>query len=145
MQYLDPKSKALYNSKLWVKIHRRKKGPSITSLHGLPKILPISWKEFLRTCKFGIAKGSIPRGQLIKLKLFLTMLSFFRACSPLFRKVDYTSIVQPNRGSASLSIVELRSALKSLGITVIKTGKPSIFFASSKAGPNFPVATLGLG
>jgi hypothetical protein len=108
-------------------------------------ILPLKVKLFLNTVKLGIASGSLPRGQLIQVKLLLSLLSFFRACSPSFRKVKWDSIVTPNHGVSKLNVVELTSALKSLGITTLKVGKPSIFFASSKAGPNFPVATIGLG
>lgn len=44
-----------------------------------------------------------------------------------------------------MDIWELKKALKSLGITTLQVGKPSIFWASSKAGPNFPIATFGAG
>jgi hypothetical protein len=35
--------------------------------------------------------------------------------------------------------------MKSLGITALQVGKPSIFWASAKVGPNLPVSTLGIG
>jgi hypothetical protein len=108
-------------------------------------ILPLKVKLFLNTVKVGIASGSLPRGQLIQVKLLLSLLSFFRACSPSFRKVSWDSIVKPNSGEGTLNVGELKAALKSLGITTLLVGKPSIFYASSKAGPNFPVATIGLG
>jgi len=144
VQYLDPRAKPLYQQKLWIKTHNRKTR-SLTSLSGLPAILPLKVKLFLNLVKNGIASGSLPRGQLIQVKLLLTLLSFFRACSPSFRLVNWDSIVKPNLGDSTLNVVELKAALKSLGITTLRVGKPSIFYASSKAGPNFPVATIGLG
>jgi len=144
VQYLDPKSKNLYNSKLWVKIHKGNKDK--LGWYGLPKVLPNSIKNTLCDAKSRIYSGSLPRGLLIRVKLILSMLSFFRACSPKYSKVSWSSITDPFNGeSTTLSYIRLRKALKSLGITTLKVGNPSIFWASSKAGPNFPVATLGLG
>jgi len=144
VQYLDPRAKPLFQQRLWIKTHKRK-NRSTHSLSGLPIILPLKVKLFLNAVRRGIESGSLPRGQLIRVKLLLTLLSFFRACSPSFRKVSWDSIVKPNLGDSTLNVVELEAALKSLGITTIKVGNPSIFYASSKAGPNFPVATIGLG
>lgn len=144
VQYLDPRSKPLYSSKIWVKIHKGKL--SIKSWSGLPVVLPKKIKVLLQGCKESIHNGSLQRGHLIKLKLVLSMLSFFRACSPAYRKVSWESITSPFSGvSKTLRQQELKLALKSLGITTLKVGKPSIFWASSKSGPNLPVATLGLG
>ena len=144
IQYLDPKSLKLYNTKLWVKIHKGNKDK--LGWYGLPKVLPDSIKNTLCVAKNRIYSGSLPRGLLIKIKLILSMLAFFRACSPKYSKVSWSSITDPFNGvSTSLSEMKLRKGLKSLGITTIKVGKPSIFWASSKTGPNFPVATLGLG
>jgi len=144
IQYLDLKSLPLYNSKLWVKIHRGKKDK--LGWYGLPCVLPDKIKNTLLETKSGIYSGSLPRGQLIKVKLILSMLSFFRACSPKYSEVSWDSITGPFVGeSTTLDETRLRLALKSLGITTLKVGKPSIFWASGKAGPNFPVATLGLG
>jgi hypothetical protein len=60
--------------------------------------------------------------------------------------VTWDSITAPFNGvETKLDQQELKNALKSLGITTLRVGKPSIFWASSKSGPNLPVATLGLG
>jgi hypothetical protein len=134
----------LYNSKLWVKIHKGNKGKS--GFYGLPKVLPLNIKKDLQVAKNQIYLGSLPRGQLIKVKLILSMLTFFRACSPSYRKVSWSSITDPSIGTTTtLDETRLLKALKSLGITTLRVGKPSIFFASSKVGPNLPVATLGIG
>jgi len=144
VQYLDPRSKPLYSSKTWVKIHQGKL--SVKSWSGLPTVLPMKIKVELQGMKESLHNGSLQRGHLIKLKLILSMLSFFRACSPVYRKVSWESIVAPFGGvKTTLDEFELKKALKSLGITTLRVGKPSIFFASSKSGPNLPVATLGLG
>jgi len=144
VQYLDPRSKPLYSSEIWVKIHKGKL--SVKKWSGLPVVLPRKIKVLLQRCKESIHNGSLQRGHLIKLKLVLSMLSFFRACSPAYRKVSWDSIVKPFQGNkTTLDQQELKNALKSLGITTLKVGKPSIFWASSKSGPNLPVATLGLG
>lgn len=87
VQYLDPKAKSLFQTKLWIKTHKGKTG-TIHSLRGLPIILPLKVKLFLNNVKVGIASGSLPRGQLIQVKLLLSLLSFFRACSPTYRKVS---------------------------------------------------------
>jgi hypothetical protein len=146
VQYLDPRSRPLYSSKIWVKIHKGKL--SINSFSGLPTVLPQSIKELLRSAKQGIHNGSLRRGLLIQVKLILSLLSFFRACSPKYRKVDWGSIESPFTGkSRTLGKIELSNAIRSLGITTLtkSIGKPSIFFASAKVGPNLPVASLGLG
>jgi len=144
VQYLDPKSQKLYNTKLWVKIHKGNKDK--LGWYGLPKVLPSSIKNTLCVAKSLVYSGSLPRGLLIRVKLILSMMSFFRACSPKYSKVSWSSITDPFNGrDTNLSSIRLLAALKSLGITTLKVGKPSIFWASSKAGPNFPVATLGLG
>jgi len=144
VQYLDPRSKPLYSSKIWVKIHKGKL--SVKSWSGLPVVLPKKIKVLLQASKESIHNGSLQRGHLIKLKLVLSMLSFFRACSPAYRKVSWDSITSPFSGvSTVLDQQELKQALKSLGITTLRVRKPSIFWASSKSGPNLPVATLGLG
>jgi hypothetical protein len=40
---------------------------------------------------------------------------------------------------------EIREGLVSLGITKLIVNSPKIFLVSAKSGPNFPIATLGLG
>lgn len=144
VQYLDPRANALYDKVIWVKRHTGK--PSLNNFSGLPKILPFKVKLLLRDVKRGLFAGSLPRGLQIQLKLILSMLSWFRAASPKYSETKYTSVTKQFTGiSETLDAWELRMALKSLGITTLRVGKPSIFWASSKAGPNFPIATFGLG
>jgi len=134
----------LYDKVTWVKRHVGK--PSLNNFSGLPKILPYKVKILLRDIKRGLFAGSLPRGQQIQLKLILSMLSWFRAASPEYSKTSYATITKPFSGiSEVLDNWELKKALNTLGILTLKVKKPSVFWASSKAGPNFPIATFGSG
>lgn len=84
---------------------------------------------------------------MIKFKLFITLLAFFRATSPKYAEVKTSTITGAFTGtSETLSVSEVSSALKSLGILGhFRVGKPNMFLFSMKAGPNAPLAVLGIG
>lgn len=84
--------------------------------------------------------------ELALFKLFVTVLSFFRATSPVYSKPKFTTISGGFTGvSQVLPVGEIRQALKDLGITQLKVRKPSPVWLSMKSGPNFPLATVGMG
>lgn len=144
VQYLDPRAQVLYDKATYVARHKGK--IRLNTFNGLPKILPLPVKFLLRDIKCGLFRGSLPRGQLIQLKLVLTMLSWFRAASPKYSKTNFGTITNPFVGvSETLDTTELVEALKRLGIMTLQVKKPSVFHASPKAGPNFPIATFGIG
>jgi hypothetical protein len=146
--FLDSQSRnPIVNRKTWVKIHRTGKKGKLTNFWGLPKKLPLQVKRFLVEARLAIHRGSLPRGLMIQLKLLLSMLSFFRACSP-DEELDpkYTTITAPFSGvSERLDEKELVRALKYMGLNTLKVQKPSIFLLSSKSGPNLPNATVAIG
>jgi hypothetical protein len=122
--------------------HKRK-GP----FQGLPTVLTNDIKQLCYDTRNGVKKGSLPRITLLKFKLLVTLLAFFRATSPAFAEVKTSTITGPFTGiSETLPESEIRSALKSLGVLGnLKIGSPNMFHFSMKAGPNAPLAVLGIG
>jgi hypothetical protein len=114
---------------------------------GLPTVLTNSLKQLCYETKEGIYRGSLPRRTLLKFKLLVTLLAFFRATSPKFAEVKTSTITGSFTGtSETLNVSEIRSALGSLGILgKFHVGKPNMFHFSMKAGPNAPLAVLGIG
>ena len=96
IQYLDPGTKRLFNSKVWVKIHKGNKDK--LGYYGLPVVLNEKVKSLLKEAKYEIYSGNLTRVRLIQVKLILSLLSFFRACSPKYSKVDYESVTSPFTG-----------------------------------------------
>lgn len=122
--------------------HKRK-GP----FQGLPTVLPNSVKQICYETRDGVTKGSLPRVTLLKFKLLVTLLAFFRATSPVFAEIKTSTITGPFTGVTEiLPDSEVRDALRSLGILGrLKVKSPSMFHFSMKAGPNAPLAVLGIG
>jgi hypothetical protein len=140
--YVDPHNVTKYDTKTWVSRHKRK-GP----LQGLPTVLTNKLKQLCVETKEGILRGSLPRITLLKFKLLLTLLAFIRATSPKFAEIKTSTITGSFTGtSETLSVSEVSKALKSLGILGnFHVGKPNMFHFSMKAGPNAPLAVLGIG
>jgi hypothetical protein len=121
----------------------KKKG---SPFNGLPHILPIKVKLLCCETKEGIRNGSLPRIVLVKFKLLLSVLAFFRATSPKFSEPKFDTITSPFTGQSEyLPEGEIKVALRNLGINSFREKKPSIFHFTTKAGPNAPIAVLGLG
>jgi hypothetical protein len=82
----------------------------------------------------------------LKFKLLVTVLAFFRACSPSWSEVKSSTITGIFTGKKeTLPQYEVESALRSLGIRHLHVSKPNMFQFSTKAGPNAPLAVLGIG
>jgi hypothetical protein len=121
----------------------KKKG---SPFHGLPQVLPNKVKLLCCETKEGIRNGSLPRIVLVKFKLLLSVLAFFRATSPKFSEPKFDTITLPFTGQGEyLPEEEIKEALRNLGIVSFREKKPSIFHFTTKAGPNAPLAVLGLG
>lgn len=79
-------------------------------------------------------------------KLMVSVLSFFRATSPKYARPKFETITDSFSGvKETLPQKEIRQALLDLGIQKLVVKKPSVFWFSTKSGPNFPIATLGMG
>jgi hypothetical protein len=121
----------------------KKKG---SPFNGLPQVLPNKVKLLCCETKEGIRNGSLPRIVLVKFKLLLTVLAFFRATSPKFSEPKFDTITSPFGGQCEyLPEEEIKVALRNLGIESFREKKPSVFHFTTKAGPNAPLAVLGLG
>lgn len=138
--FIDSHNKTVYDTQTWVA--RIKKGP----LKGLPACLPNPVKLLCKETRDGIYCGSLPRITLIKFKLLVTLLAFFRATSPAWSEVKTSTITDPFSGvSETLDESMIRQALIDLGITRLSVKKPNMFLFSMKSGPNAPLAVLGIG
>jgi hypothetical protein len=112
--YVDERNRFIPSTSVWVKTHRGKR--SLTSFAGLPMCLPIGIKTLCLRVKGGIAAGSLSRGDLVLFKLLLTALSFFRATSPKWSKVNKSTITDPFNGtSETLDTKSIRVALGTMG------------------------------
>jgi len=122
--------------------HKRK-GP----FQGLPIVLTTALKQLCVETKEGIYRGSLPRTTLLKFKLLVTLMAFFRATSPKWAEVKTSTITGSFTGTSErLGSTEVSCALKSLGILGnLVVRKPNMFHFSMKAGPNAPLAVLGIG
>lgn len=139
--FIDPHNKTFYDTGTWV-ARIKGKGP----LSGLPTCLPDSVKQLCKVTRDGIYHGNLDRVTLIKFKLLVTLLAFFRATSPKWAEVKTSTITGPFTGESEvLSESEIRLALKDLGIGKLLVKKPNLFHFSMKAGPNAPLAVLGIG
>lgn len=79
-------------------------------------------------------------------KLMVSVLSFFRATSPKYSVAKFSTITSGFTGCGeTLPSAEIRQALADLGLQKLEVRKPSILWFSQKSGPNFPIATLGMG
>jgi hypothetical protein len=145
---LDPKNKYLKNNKIWVKTHKSRK-LSLDNFHGMPCILPLSVKLKLVQVKRGLSSGSLPRTDQIFVKLLFTILSFFRAASPNYSETKIRSITGWFTGSyLQLTDSKIKVALTSMGAKCdgsLFKSKPSLYFNSTKSGPNSTIAVLGIG
>jgi hypothetical protein len=140
--FVDPHGVKVFDVKTWVARHKKKSDPFC----GLPKVLPNAVKLLCVDVKKGIRRGSLPRLTLVKYKLLISLLAFFRATSPKFSPVKIDTIRGPFTGTIRvLPDEEVREALVRLGIKDFCEKKPSIFRFCSKAGPNAPLAVLGIG
>jgi hypothetical protein len=138
--FIDSHNKTVYDTHTWVA--RIKKGP----FKGLPACLPNPVKLLCKETRDGIYCGSLPRITLIKFKLLVTLLAFFRATSPAWSEVKTSTITDPFSGvSETLDESMIRQALIDLGITRLSVKKPNMFLFSMKSGPNAPLAVLGIG
>jgi len=140
--FVDPHNKTVYDTKTWVGRVKKKGSP----FNGLPKVLPNKVKSLCCETKEGIRNGSLPRIVLVKFKLLLSVLAFFRATSPKFSEPKFETITSPFGGQCEyLPEEEIKVALRNLKIDNFREKKPSIFHFTTKAGPNAPLAVLGLG
>lgn len=147
--FLDSKATLVKDSSTWVRTHRRRK--AITNMGGLPTILPSQVKVRLMKIRIDLMNGSLRRTDLLWLKLLLTLISFFRACSPVYAVVKTTTITGEFSGTTRvLGTEEIRKALEILGwrkrslLSQIR-GKGSVINFSTKAGPNASLSVLGIG
>jgi hypothetical protein len=82
----------------------------------------------------------------LKFKLLVTVLAFFRACSPSWSEVKSSTITGSFTGvSEQLPQKEVVMALQSLGLGKLSVRKPNLLQFSTKSGPNAPLAVLGIG
>jgi len=147
--YVDKHNRFYPNTKVWVKIHKGRRS-NINSLAGLPVSLPQWFKDKCRSVKIGITSGSLTRRDLILFKLGVSVLSIFRCTSPKWSQWKVDTITAPLLEGACSTLPEkqIRFALKSMGLLKGKKifkSSPNIFQFSVKAGPNAPLAVLGIG
>lgn len=147
--YVDYHNKFHPNTKTWVKTHRGRRS-DLQSFAGLPVILPHSVKLLCTRVRVGISRGSLNRGDRLLFKLVLSFLSFFRATSPRFSEAKFSTITAPFGGvcetlDSRVLGEALRSLERSAGRRLVFRHKPSIFMFTTKAGPNAPLAILGIG
>jgi len=148
--YIDMKNRYSFDRSTWVKTH----GSRITSeqrklysFSGLPTCLPMEFKNLLQRVRVGIYNGSLSRYDLVLVKLLFSALSFFRCSSPKYAPTKISTITGDFTGSSrTLDRDILIKAIESMGLTgQIFKSKASIINFSTKAGPNAPLAVLGLG
>jgi len=145
---IDPRHNYRKNDKVWVKTHRSRK-LSLDNFHGMPCILPLGVKLKLVSVKKGLSTGSLPRTDLLFVKLLFSILSWFRAASPDYSETKIKTITGEFTGEVlELDPKLLRKALLSMKIPMngkMFKSKPSLLFNSTKAGPNSTIAVLGIG
>lgn len=132
----------MYDRVTWVARVKDEKSPYF----GLPTILGTNVFKLCYEVKIGINSGSLSRIILIKFKLLLTLLSFFRAASPEFADIKVQTITGAFSGiSEEINPTEIREALKDLGLLTLKVKKPRLLQFTTKSGPSSPLAVLGIG
>lgn len=145
---IDPRHNYKKNNKIWVKTHRSRK-LSLDNFHGMPCILPLGVKLKLVLVKKGLSTGSLPRTDLLFVKLLFSVLSWFRAASPEFSETKIETITGRFTGEVlELDPKLLKEALLSMKIPMegkMFKSKPSLTFNSTKSGPNSTIAVLGIG
>jgi hypothetical protein len=148
--YLDIKNRYSFDRSTWVKTHGSRitsKQRKLYSFSGLPACLPIEFKNLLQRVRVGIYNGSLSRYDLVLVKLLFSALSFFRCSSPKYAPTKISTITGNFTGeSRTLDRNILIQAINSMGLTEgMFRSKASIINFSTKAGPNAPLAVLGLG
>lgn len=149
--YIDIRNRYSFDRSTWVKTHGRGNKKSsfrkLYSFTGLPTILPLEVKNLLLRCRIGIYNGSLRRFDLVLVKLLFSVLSFFRCSSPNYAPTKVSTITGSFTGtSRTLDQEIIIKALASMGARKgMFTSKASIINFSVKAGPNAPLAILGLG
>jgi len=86
----------------------------------MPVILPTNLKHRLVKVRYGLQSGSLTRQDQIFVKLLFSILSFFRATSPVFSKANFKTITRKFTGNCMfLPEKEIRMALMSMGFNSI--------------------------
>lgn len=133
-EYLS--GRGLRQTKTWVKVWSS----------GLPKVIGASVRDYIIQHREEIIANhpslETHRGFII-LRATICAVSLFRSLSPK-HVIKFDSVIAPFSGTGTLSDNEIKGALRNLGITKLKLGKP-YFFWSNKAGVNANYAFISIG